>query len=95
MFSTSCSMANRLLAIQYTPRAAGRVKQIHRENRGMMNMVIRVDWSMVLWVPSTLALILLVTIIDTTPRAAEITGISQRPKAAPISSAFQNMKWGV
>ena len=43
MFSNSWSMANRLLAIQYTPRAAGRVKQIHRENRGMMIMVIRAD----------------------------------------------------
>ncbi len=47
MLANSLSMANRLLPIQYTPRAAGRVKQIHRENRGMMIMVILADWSMV------------------------------------------------
>ena len=49
-------------------------------------------WS---FLPLPFPLMWLVTIMDTTPRAAEITGISQRPKAAPISSAFQNMKWGV
>ena len=92
MFTTSCNMAKRLLAIQYTPRAAGRVKQIHRENRGMMTMVIMLDWSMVFWVCRTTALILLVRIMDTTPSRAEMTGMSHRPKAAPTSSARQNRK---
>ena len=95
MFTTSWSMANRLFAIQYTPRAAGSVKQIHRENRGMMSMVVLVDWSMGLAVPSTSALILLVTIMDTTPSRAEMIGMSQRTKAEPTLSAFQNIKLGV
>ena len=91
MLANSLSMANRLLPIQYTPRAAGRVKQIHKENRGMMIMVIMVDFL----VCSTLALMWLVTIIDTTPSAAEITGISHRPKAWPTFSCCQNRNWGV
>ena len=96
MLANSLSMANRLLPIQYTPRAAGRVKQIHKENRGMMIMVILADWSMVdFLVCSTLALMWLVTIIDTTPSAAEITGISHRPKAWPTFSCCQNRNWGV
>ena len=70
---------NTLWEIQYTPRAAGSVKPIHKENRGIISIMLLfvaaaelLDWPFML------------IFIVTNCMAAEMMGISSRPMALQV-----------
>ena len=68
-----------LWAIQYTPRAAGREKPIHRENRGIISSMLLLAAAAEL-----LAWPFMLIFITRSCMAAEMMGISKRPTAPQV-----------
>ena len=89
----SCSMDSRLLAIQYTHRAAGMVKPIHREMRGeTIIMLFMLALLAACWACLLTALVFMEMREKITLEPAEMTGRRNRPKPPSI---VQNWSLGI
>ena len=75
----SCPMDSRFWAIQYTHRAAGMAKPIHRDIRGEIISMVRLV-ELLAWVLLLMALVFMEIREKIKPLTAEITGSRNRPK---------------